>query len=567
MKRWSGVSFLAMGILVQAPWGGSLAGADFIRGDVNMDGVVNAADLEALAEALYLDSNNIPQVQGLPCVNAGDVNDDGTIWTDDLQMLMDHIHLGTWPPAPYPAIGPDPTPNEPRWWDGPLPPLDCQSYGGGGPLVDPMARLKVKDLIFGGGAEGKAVLEISLSNSRAVVGFVCEFKIGGDILMGVQDYTPKADHPNQPWANGYLLENGDVRVEGILRMWGKIGSSPINLATPVPYPPGEDSTVALVTVCLREGAVPGDYPITMLSAELVDSLSERSVYPAIEDSTLTVLDTVTADLRQCEYFFTPPVNATFKIEETKGKPGSEITVPIQLRADMDIVGYTFSLDFDETVLEATSLEFAWQRPDGEPYFTHIAEVNNVDRVPGSGGVDEGFAVGAAIIADSPDVAIPADVDHVIALLHLKIKPDATASSTRLKFIDGGHGKTSEPIPNSIALYDQENYYIIHAAQVSSIILLEGKVTILPDIAVFSRGDANDDGKLDLSDAVASLAFLYQGGARPACLDAADFTDDGVIDISDPIASLNFLYLGGPAPAAPYPAAGEDPTEDLIGCFD
>jgi len=50
------------------------------------------------------------------------------------------------------------------------------------------------------------------------------------------------------------------------------------------------------------------------------------------------------------------------------------------------------------------------------------------------------------------------------------------------------------------------------------------------------------------------------------LEAADVNDDSLVDISDPIASLGYLFLDGAAPAAPYPAAGLDPTADPLGCY-
>jgi len=81
---------------------------------------------------------------------------------------------------------------------------------------------------------------------------------------------------------------------------------------------------------------------------------------------------------------------------------------------------------------------------------------------------------------------------------------------------------------------------------------------------FLRGDANGDGTLDLSDAVATLRYLFQGGAV-ACADAADSNDDNVLDITDPIYLLLFLFASGLQPADPYPDPGTDPTADDIDC--
>lgn len=81
---------------------------------------------------------------------------------------------------------------------------------------------------------------------------------------------------------------------------------------------------------------------------------------------------------------------------------------------------------------------------------------------------------------------------------------------------------------------------------------------------FVRGDADASGKTDLSDAVHALGFLFLGGEKPACADAADSNDDGKIDIGDPIMLLGYLFLGSAPPPTPGPSqCGEDPTTDEL----
>ncbi len=81
---------------------------------------------------------------------------------------------------------------------------------------------------------------------------------------------------------------------------------------------------------------------------------------------------------------------------------------------------------------------------------------------------------------------------------------------------------------------------------------------------FVRGDANDDGGVDIADPIALLFFLFHGDDAPPCLSAADTDDSGALDVTDAIASLDFLFTGGPPPALPFPEPGIDPTIDL-GC--
>jgi hypothetical protein len=82
---------------------------------------------------------------------------------------------------------------------------------------------------------------------------------------------------------------------------------------------------------------------------------------------------------------------------------------------------------------------------------------------------------------------------------------------------------------------------------------------------FVRGDPNGDGKIDLSDAVKILAYLFMGDPAPTCLDAADTDGSGVIDITDAIFFLSFLFLGGPPPESPYPECGIDPSTHALDC--
>ena len=69
---------------------------------------------------------------------------------------------------------------------------------------------------------------------------------------------------------------------------------------------------------------------------------------------------------------------------------------------------------------------------------------------------------------------------------------------------------------------------------------------------FRRGDTNGDGQVDLSDGIATLTFLFTGGERPGCADAADADDSGNIDLSDGIYTFQYLFIGGAPPPPPGP---------------
>ena len=83
-------------------------------------------------------------------------------------------------------------------------------------------------------------------------------------------------------------------------------------------------------------------------------------------------------------------------------------------------------------------------------------------------------------------------------------------------------------------------------------------------SAFVRGDANGDWIVDVSDAVATLLYLFHGRTL-RCADAADFDDSGTVGLTDAILGLDYLFRDGAPPPAPFPEIGLDPTPDGIEC--
>jgi hypothetical protein len=84
---------------------------------------------------------------------------------------------------------------------------------------------------------------------------------------------------------------------------------------------------------------------------------------------------------------------------------------------------------------------------------------------------------------------------------------------------------------------------------------------------FRRGDANADGRTDLSDAVYVLNHLFVGGVVPPCLESADADGNDRLDITDPIRTLSHLFLGGQELPEPFEECGRGPaTVEGLGCL-
>ncbi|HIC22345.1 MAG TPA: hypothetical protein EYO84_02885 [Planctomycetes bacterium] len=90
------------------------AGPIFIRGDCNVDGANNIADVVAALGFLFAGA-------GIPlCGDACDINDDGGFDISDAVYLLSNLFSdGNFPPAPYPNCGIDPTDTDP---------MDCDSF-------------------------------------------------------------------------------------------------------------------------------------------------------------------------------------------------------------------------------------------------------------------------------------------------------------------------------------------------------------------------------------------------------------------------------------------------------
>jgi hypothetical protein len=82
-----------------------------------------------------------------------------------------------------------------------------------------------------------------------------------------------------------------------------------------------------------------------------------------------------------------------------------------------------------------------------------------------------------------------------------------------------------------------------------------------------RGDANDDRRIDISDAIAVLGFLFLGApAKLDCQESADADGSGRLDLSDGVYLVRYQFLGGPAPLPPFPTCGQDPrADDSLTC--
>ncbi len=531
----------ALASLIVAP-GARLAATDFLRGDANSDGVVSLADVQFIGNWVFR-AGSWPE-----CHDAANANSDSKVNIADAIWIVNFLFRGgPVMEEPFPAPGPAAP------WDSGI----CASYGHGAPLDDPAASIEILDATAAGGGSDTARIVLGVSSSTSLGAYSGGIRFPSGLLGGSGSARD---------LSGKLSEFG---AAGVSFAWEHVSFFFIASFT---EPSGEwwipaDQGVAVleITACLKKGTSAGVYPLALEAGELVDAASGRAIQPALGSATLVVLADVDP-ASPCASDPPPPppeVNLAYQLEDATAPPGGTAAVPFIIRADAEVQGYAFSVDFDEEVLSATRVEEVWQKPDGSSYGFAKYEINNAGAVPGNAGVDEGFIVGAAVFAFSSSAVMPSNADNEALRFHLLVHPNTPAFLTELRFIDGGRG-TGSRVANRVTAYGVS--YTPDMA--NSFVFLSGVVHIrpvLPDGTLFIRGDTNGDAAVDISDPQATLSHLFLGGERPRCYDAADANDDGRLDVSDPVATLGWLFLGASPLPPPGGTPGSDPTQDGLSC--
>ena len=68
-----------------------------------------------------------------------------------------------------------------------------------------------------------------------------------------------------------------------------------------------------------------------------------------------------------------------------------------------------------------------------------------------------------------------------------------------------------------------------------------------DACDFTCGDINDDGKVNVGDAVFLISYIFRGGPPPPHMEAADVNNDNKTNVGDSVYLISYIFRGGPAP--------------------
>jgi hypothetical protein len=412
-------------------------------------------------------------------------------------------------------------------------------------LFEPGAALAT-DRITVGTAAGNAgatsiTVDVSMTNDRAVHAFSLSMAYDPSVLTlkGITDQgTATADAPAEFFQPTIDNVNG-FAILGVILSYG----DPYSNLQFAPSP-STARRVAVLTFDIASGASPGDYPIELVdgigspAASNVFSSAGTTIRPNLLDGTVTVIN-----------------QNVFKLDTTSALPGSQITVQAYAKHPATLQGYSIAFLFDKSILTYVSATCLGTdaalsvRPNTIEVFQPKIKLDFSSTLAR-------LTAGAVTDFVPPFTAheIPASPNTFQSLakftFNITNDPALLGTGTDLVFHDGG--------PT-----DGNNTLIINEASIIPA-FQDGRINFISS-PTFRRGYINADTRIDISDGITMLGYLFLGGTWPECMNAADVNDDNRADLSDAISLFNYLFNGGAAPRAPFEACGADPTPGNLGC--
>jgi hypothetical protein len=254
------------------------------------------------------------------------------------------------------------------------------------------------------------------------------------------------------------------------------------------------------------------------------------------------------------------VNFRVRITGAQAVPGAkEVPVEVFITADAEYSAVQVPIDYDGRYLRLVHAEDRFLAGvvlfgDAPGAFSTISDKSSAVIYSGWG------VSGRRLAAEGEE--IPAATLYFDAL---EAASEIESTTIEIHTLESEGGGVRFPPWLGIRYENSQPGYPPVQAEVEPFRITEGHFNILGDVSYFIRGDSNRDFSVDLSDAVATLGYLFLGDNLPPCPDAADANDDGAVDVSDPVATLSSLFNGATELPAPTGRPGNDPTPDEIAC--
>jgi hypothetical protein len=510
----------------------------FRRGDANGDGQVDIADSVHLAEWLFIGGLT------LACERACDVDDSGGLNITDPVRALNYLFLGgSVPPLPGPLqCGGDPTHD----------PLSCDSYSACTPpvqAVQPAVELHLRAPAIVSGPPGSTTgfeAGVDLCWQRpagnADLDFIRGWSLGvatsGGGKAAIQSATTGGTDAELA-ATISRFSSNQVLPGGLTLVSGVVLSLKPNLPAPVPLQP--------------TGTGAGCNP----------------------ESLLRILLTAKVSLRPGECY-------DESLEFVEGAQGSGAPVPIRVAASGRVNGVaagglslrpvvsprvTVRICADNTAkgerlqMEAGAGVVVTFEKVTEPGYTGAERTGSGPPPPdgfqvldGEDGTLAYYSVSTtASYGGLVEVCFPYDPPPGMS-------EEEQAEAIRLVVHEPGPGEWRDVT----ASIDTAAHVICARTHLSDFAIVRPSEVLGPRDDPFRRGDPNGSGDLDISDAVSTLLTLFAGGPGFPCPDAADANDDGLINITDALRTLDFLFTDESPPIPAPEVCGSDPTGDDLG---
>ncbi len=384
---------------------------------------------------------------------------------------------------------------------------------------------------------------------------------------------------------GALLDpdDGFIRIDAIdpARNGGKVGYTALgalSLAKPTCLPADRASTLVSATY---RGTFPSvDRPSDLTARfEFADQIVSGSgqvvntvtVGNVIDDPMLVSLERTLKVTPACEYALAMTVTAPgatvaadgmhLAVETHAGQEflfDAAIALSSALPGPDGAEGWSLSVRHDRSFFEIVDATTAGT--DGETYadpeerYLKTSIVDDGDQATGF--------ISAAILSLGAPRSLPPAGTFTIARARYRLaaphdQPD-TFTTTPIR-LEGGLKEAPASVENAVLVGGESR-------TPCKLVPLRLEVAVLPGSAVFARGDANNDGRANVSDAVWLVTSLFLGGVSSPCEAAGDVNADRKIDSGDVVFLLQYLFRGGASVPPPFPRCGHDPDPgDPLRC--
>jgi hypothetical protein len=251
----------------------------------------------------------------------------------------------------------------------------------------------------------------------------------------------------------------------------------------------------------------------------------------------------------------PDLEFIHSLERVQAVAGQKsLRIPLFLESAAGVAGFTISLYAPPESITIDDISF-----EGTELDNHTSPGSRWSGVMKDEGLP-GYVAASFVVSLYSGETLPTLPGRVIAEMVLSISPDArVGTQVEIEFKDTPSRGALPPIRNELSRDGGGGPYRACGLQLE----------IVSPADRFIRGDVNRDWRLGIADAAATLRALFGQGVEQDnsfCADAADFDDNGLLQLSDALALLNFLFANGIPPVLPFPNPGLDtPDADALGC--